>query len=102
MARRIIWTKIAQEDRKQIFEYWNNRNKSKEYSKKLQSLFKESLLLVKNNPSIGKKSDLKDVRIKIVRDYQLFYQHTKDSIYVLTIWDSRQDPDKLEIIKASR
>ncbi|XOV95014.1 MAG: type II toxin-antitoxin system RelE/ParE family toxin [Bacteroidota bacterium] len=100
MARRIIWTKIAQEDRKQIFEYWNNRNKSKQYSKKLQSLIKESLHLVGNNPLIGKKSDLKDVRIKIVRDYQLFYQFTEDSVFVLSVWDSRQDPDKLEIRKA--
>ena len=41
MARRrkLNWQLEAQQDRKEIFQYWNKKNKSKEYSK---SLFKNN------------------------------------------------------------
>jgi toxin YoeB len=35
------------------------------------------------------------VRHKLVRDYPLFYELREDSIVILTVWDHRQDPDKL-------
>jgi addiction module RelE/StbE family toxin len=99
MARKIVWTKIAQEERKNIFKYWNNRNKSTLYSKKLQSLFKESLNLISQNPNIGKLTDIEGVRIKIVRDYLLYYQITSNKVYVLMVWDSRRNPDSLKVRK---
>lgn len=39
MVRRVIWSIEARNSRKNIFEYWNNRNKSKVYSNKLNALF---------------------------------------------------------------
>ena len=102
MAKRVIWTKNAQKDRKEIFEYWNERNKSKIYSKKLNTLFNHSVNLLKSRPEIGKKTDIENVRIKIVRDYLIFYELSENIIYILTVWDSRQDPSELEIKKASR
>ena len=32
---KVIWTKIAIQQRDEIFDYWNNRNKTDSYSKKL-------------------------------------------------------------------
>lgn len=43
MAKRLIWTEDAQNDRKEIFGYFNNRNKSKKYSQKLNLLFLKEL-----------------------------------------------------------
>lgn len=42
MARRrkLNWQFEAQQDRKGIFQYWNKKNKSKEYSKRLNQLFR--------------------------------------------------------------
>lgn len=31
----IFWTQTAKQQRDHIFDYWNNRNKSKSYSRKL-------------------------------------------------------------------
>lgn len=42
------------------------RNKSKFYSKKLNKLFKEAVKLVSEYPQIGKQTDNKNARIKIV------------------------------------
>ena len=102
MAKRVIWTKNAQKERKEILKYWIERNKSKTYSKKLNELFKDSINLLKLRPEIGKKTDIENVRIKIIRDYLIFYESSSDKIYILSIWDSRQDPNSLIIKKASR
>ncbi len=80
MAKRVIWTKNAQQERMGILEYWLERNKSKTYSIKLDNLFKESINLLKIRPDIGKKTDIENVRIKIVREYLIFYESTPDLI----------------------
>ncbi len=95
MAKRIIWSQRAQNDRKEILKYWENRNKSKVYSKKLAGLFKETVKLISNYPELGKPTDEENVRIKVVRYYFLIYEVEKEQISILTIWDSRQNPDKL-------
>ena len=101
MAKRVIWTKNTQKERSDILRYWAERNKSTVYSKKLNKLFKESINSLKIKPEIGRKSDIENVRIKIVRDYLIFYETTKDILYVLSVWDNRQDPNKLNLKKAS-
>lgn len=55
MVRQIIWSYNAQNDRKRIFEYWNGRNQSIVYSRKLNELFNSALLLVARLPEIGKR-----------------------------------------------
>ena len=96
MDRKIIWSKRSQNDRKEIFRYWNKRNKSNEYSKKLNRLFNEAIRLVAEYPHIGKRTDDKDARIKIVRDFLIIYEiDVQDQIVILAIWNSRQDPAKL-------
>jgi plasmid stabilization system protein ParE len=35
MALKVIWTKTAQSDREKIFEFWNEHNESRDYSRKL-------------------------------------------------------------------
>jgi toxin YoeB len=98
MVKQIIWSQRAQDDRKQILEYWRQRNKSNTYSKKLDKRFREALNIIRDYPQIGKQTDDQKARIKIIKDYLLIYEETADSIFLLTIWDSRQDPKKLEKI----
>lgn len=99
MVKQIIWSRRAQTDRKYILKYWNKRNKSNLYSSKLNGLFKEAVKLIADYPEIGKPTDDKNARIKIVRDYLIIYEvDEKDRLLILTIWDSRQNPQKLETI----
>lgn len=96
MARRIVWVLQAQMDRKEILAYWKDRNKSANYSKKLDKLFREALILLLKYPFIGKPTNKKNIRIKIVRSYFLIYEITAEEIVVLRIWDTRQNPKKIE------
>ena len=98
MAKQVIWSLRAQNDKKEILDYWRQRNKSNTYSKKLNELFRESIKIILDFPQIGKVTDDTKARIKIVRDYLIIYEETETQIFILTIWDSRQDPEKLEKI----
>jgi toxin YoeB len=75
MVKKIIWSKKADTDRKNIFSYWNQRNQSNHYSIKLNKLFK----------------DIENVRIKIVRDYLIVYEELQSEILVLAIFSSHQN-----------
>ena len=96
MAKKIIWTEKAQQDRKKIFTYWNQRNKSKRYSIKLNKLFEEAVIIIANFPKIGKITNRPNVRIKIVRDYLIYFKELDGEIHILTIFSSHQDPAKLK------
>jgi len=99
MVRHVIWSEKAQKDRIAIFTYWNNRNESFIYSKKLNEQIKESLKLISKHPLIGQLTQKENVRVKILRDYLIIYEVTVGEIIVLSLWDCRQNPKELRIIK---
>ena len=91
MAERIVWSPLAQDQKRAIFEYWIARNKSKTYSRKLYELFNETGELLLKYPELGYPTNLGSVRLKLVRDYWLAYRLKDDEIQILCIWDVRQD-----------
>ncbi|NGM63597.1 type II toxin-antitoxin system RelE/ParE family toxin [Sphingobacterium sp. SGG-5] len=95
--RKIVWTEKANLERKEILEYWINRNKSKSFSVKLNRLIISDLKLLSLSPFIGRKTKIENVRVKIVRDYLIFYEILKEEILVLTVWDGRRDSKTLTI-----
>ena len=98
MAKQIIWSLNAQNSKKEIFKYWSQRNKSNRYSKQLNQLFKEAIILISEHPYIGRPTDDASVRIKIVKEYLLIYEVRETSINILSIWDGRQDSSKMDDI----
>ncbi|WP_162499856.1 type II toxin-antitoxin system RelE/ParE family toxin [Mucilaginibacter terrigena] len=67
------------------------------YSIKLDKLFKESFDIIAISPEIGKPTDFPLVRIKIIRDYLIYYRTMDDAIEILTVLDSRRAPKKLDL-----
>jgi plasmid stabilization system protein ParE len=98
MATKVVWSVRAQRERFEILEYWVNRNKSKTYSRKLYQLFRIGMKKVSEMPESGIPTGNPDVRIKIVKDYLIYYHITASkTIEVLTIWDSRRNPKKFKL-----
>lgn len=97
MALRIIWSIDAQISRRSIFEYGNKRNKSRVYSNKLNILFNESIKQVSMLHEIGKPTELKNIRLKIVSHYELIYEVIDNKITILDIWDTRQNTQDFPI-----
>lgn len=97
---KIIWTKIAISQRNEVFAYWNKRNKSTDFPKKINLLIYEKIDLLKNFPLTGVEIQNEDARILHFHNYSLVYKISQSEIYILAFWDNRQNPSKLlEILK---
>ena len=95
MAQKIIWSKTAKISKQEILTYWNERNKSKRFSQKLNTLIHEAVKSIAIFPTSGKLTSTKNVRIKIVLSYLIFYTIKADEIIILLIWDGRRNPQDL-------
>ncbi len=95
--RQVIWTKVSEIQMQAILEFFNERNTSVLYSRKLYRKFKTQLKTAAKNPELGIKTKFYQIRGLIVEDYILFYEILDDRIIVLKIWDCKQNPDKLNI-----
>lgn len=100
MAKKIKWSPLAERKFDEILAYWTNRNKSESFSEKLIDLFEDATELIANFPEMGRSTDIENVRQKLVRDYLIFHEVDGEIINILTVWDPRQNPDKLELISS--
>jgi plasmid stabilization system protein ParE len=97
MAKRIIWAPQAVADRIQILDYWYKRLGTKEYSRKLDEMFIESVTLLSEFPFLGRQVKNREERVFVKDHYQIFYLTNEDHIRVLPLWDSRRNSEKLDL-----
>lgn len=97
MAKRIIWAPQAVADRIQILDYWYKRLGTKGYSTKLDEMFKETVGLLSRFPLLGRQLDDRDERVFVKDHYQIFYLDEEDTIKILHLWDSRRNPEELNL-----
>jgi toxin YoeB len=101
MARRIIWANTAKKQLQDIVLYWNRRNKSKTYSRKLSKHLKSIMKLIVFNPNIGKKTNYPDKNVRsktFMKNFQIIYEIRVKELVILNFWDSRQDSEKNEYL----
>ncbi len=96
--RKIVWSNRAIKRLYGILEFYDQRNKSKTYSKKLYQLLNKQVKILIKLPEIGLKTTEDTTRGLIIGDFMIYYQLTKDKIIIHTVWDCRQNPDS-KIIK---
>lgn len=96
MSRKVIITKTAEKKLNKLFDYlsenWSEKVK-KEFIKKLD----HNLEIIKNYPEIFPKSDAKPGlhRAVITKQTTIFYRFNSSEIKLVTVFDSRQHPNKL-------
>lgn len=93
---KIIWTEIAQEDRKSIFEHWNEINGNRKYSNRLNTQINKKLNLLSHFPEIGSNSNYYKTKFISLNPYLIFYKIQQNEIVVLRIWDGRRNPISLK------
>ncbi|RZL42772.1 MAG: type II toxin-antitoxin system RelE/ParE family toxin [Pedobacter sp.] len=101
MGLKINWTNFAKSELQKIFDYYNE-NVSPAIAKNLVvGIVKESKKL-ENSPEIGQIEDLLmelgDYRYLVFKNYKIVYYINKNSssIEILDVFDSRQNPIKIE------
>lgn len=92
---RIIWSLKAKEKRVELMQFYIQRNENKNYTKKLNSIINQELRRLIDYPNLGIRTELDQIRGLIIKDLILFYEINEDSIIVHTLWDARQNPEKL-------
>jgi plasmid stabilization system protein ParE len=97
MVERIVWSRNAIQDKFKILDYWFKRIGTKTYSKKLDKSLRKSVSYLLKYPEIGRKFEDSDIRFIVKDHYQIFYKIHKKEIRILHIWDSRRNPDDLNI-----
>ncbi len=100
MARKVVWTFTARNQRKEILEYWIKRTGGKRYSRKLSMAFRKKAQLVLNFKHIGRLTEFEAIRVTSSGHYNFYYTIHGESIIIVCLWDSRRNPnDLLKILK---
>lgn len=94
---KVVYTKFAIQNRKQILQFWITNNGNKRFSIKLEKQFKDATNLLNDHPLIGTKTNKPNVRYLLVRYYRLYYTVQGNIISIITIWDNRRNPDSVKI-----
>ncbi len=98
MAKQVIWAPQAVADRLHILAYWRQRLGAGDYSFALDRMFRESVALLAEYPELGREiENNKDVRVFVKDQYQIFYRNRDKTIEILHVWDSRRDPEDLNL-----
>ena len=95
--RKIIWSVRAQKKLQDILQFYTERNGSKRYSNKLYLKISKSIRLLEKYPGIGHKTEFDFIRGLIVDSFIIFYEIGDKEIIIHSIWDCKQNPDKLKI-----
>ena len=69
MAGEIIWTFRAKIELIEILNYWLIKKQSNIFSKKLNNLIISQLNLIIEYPKIGRKTDIPNVYVKVIKYY---------------------------------
>jgi toxin YoeB len=97
VERVIVWTSNAKLELKKNLEFYTFRNKTKTYSQKLYRKIQSELNLLIFHPTIGKKTDLINVRGLIIENHIVYYELNENQIIILSVWDTRQNPNRLKL-----
>ena len=93
--RKVVWTETAAKQRREILNYWTERNKSTIYEEKLIEITAKHLKVISKNPEAFKETEINELRESAMGHFSLYYKTTPDQIIVMAFWDNRQDPKRL-------
>ncbi|QQY81229.1 type II toxin-antitoxin system RelE/ParE family toxin [Tamlana sp. s12] len=97
MSRKVVISKTAEKKLEKLFEYLINEWSLK-IKKDLVEKLDSSIEIIKNQPEIFPESK-KGNRLRkcvITKQTTLYYRYNSKRINIVTIFDTRQDPIKLD------
>lgn len=94
MALNIKWTKEAKDTFEKILIYLNEEWSVKEVENFI-SRTENILSIISQQPYLYKASAYKEIRQAVIgKQNSLFYLVKNDEVFLLTFWDTRQNPVK--------
>ena len=94
----IIWAMRAENDYYETLIYWTKRNKSNSFSNKLIAEVDKKLKVILQNPTSGLATNIQGTnKINFLKYFSIYYQVSEKYIEIVSFWDNRRNPEKLEI-----
>jgi plasmid stabilization system protein ParE len=102
MAVTIVWTDEATEDLRNIYDYYNIVAGFRVAENMVIDIVESSFQL-KTQPYGGQKEPLLksrelEYRYIVAGNYKLIYQIDKTNVYIASVFDCRQNPEKIQNI----
>lgn len=94
MALEIIYSPQFADSLEAILNYFDERNGSDTYSKKLLGMIHGQIQQLTTFPEIGRLTDFPGVRVLFVDNYGVEYQIRDTAIFVIDIYSCQTNPDK--------
>lgn len=103
MEVKVLWTDSSLAQLQEIFDYYNLMASTSVASKIVKRIVKKSLLL-ESNPLIGVKEPLLtnrtfEYRFMVVTNYKIIYRFNDNIARIVSVFDCRQNPQKIENLK---
>ena len=92
MAMNLLFSPLFLGSLESILEFYDKRNGTSTYSKKLLAQIFRQLNLLCSMPDIGRKTDHPGIRILFVGDYGIEYEKRGGDILVIDIYSCLTDP----------
>ena len=101
MENQIVWTNFAKEELKAAYSY--RLNYSIQSAENLLEKILSSIALLTKFPELGPKEPLlndrkREYRFLVVKNYKITYYLDLPIVYIMSIFDVRQNPDKIKNI----
>lgn len=93
MALEIIYAPQFADSLKAILTFFDERNGSDKFSKKLMKMIHRQIRLLATMPEIGRLTDFPGVRILFVERFGIEYQIRDKVILVIDIYNCQTDPE---------
>lgn len=99
MALEIIYSPQFAESLEAILNYFDERNGSNAYSKKLFKMLHEQIQLLATFPEVGRQTNFPGVRILFVDTYGIEYQIRDMTILIIDIYSCKTNPSDRRFTK---
>ncbi|WP_033149750.1 type II toxin-antitoxin system RelE/ParE family toxin [Prevotella sp. RM4] len=93
MALEISFSRQFFDSLEAILNFFDERNGSDRFSKKLLKMIHKQILLLKTMPEIGRLTDFPSVRVLFVERFGIVYQIRDKVVLIIDIYSCETDPD---------
>jgi len=91
----VIWYPEAKNELVEILDFFDERNGSCLYSRKLYDKIEKRLKLVADDCLLGEETNRENIRRLVVENYSIIYRIRSDAVEVLSIRDGRRGDEKV-------
>jgi toxin YoeB len=94
MALKILYAPQFVDNLESILQFFDERNGSDAFSKKLLKMIQQEIVILKAMPEIGRMTNFPGVRILFVERFGIEYQIRNEEILIIDIFSCQKNPEE--------